>query len=458
MSRFFSDFGPKATGQKVCIATTCYDSPDAGYVFSIQSSREALHKAGIQTAYLLLQGNCHVDDARNRIVQEFLHSDCTDLVFIDADVSWSASDLVKLCQFDRSVVGGVYPYRKEGKQDEIPARMLDGAEMDSEGLIEMEGLPTGFLRIRRHVLETLAHQSQSFMSDGRPFWLVFERTLIDGTRWGGDLNFCNRWRALGGKVFAAAEMVFSHVGVAPVKGSMAAILRKRNRETLRHVCAKVRANTHTLKDINEALAYMGNEWGAQADVLTLAIKYAREADGPIIETGSGLSTVLMAAASKYVVFCLEHDPLYVAKIRQLCVEAGTPNVGLCAMPLKDGWYDLDSFNGLPESFAFGLNDGPPRLLGDRMKFFDRIDCPLVVCDDANSYRDRLASLDAAVEHVTERAAIVRRKQCAPSSTWSTPSTDECPSIPSGSNKKTSKTAGRSKPSKQPKQKQSQLMN
>ena len=72
MSNLFYDEGEKATGQKVMLATTAYDTTAPGYVFSIQRSRAALDKANIQSAYLLLSGNCHVDDARNIVVQNFL--------------------------------------------------------------------------------------------------------------------------------------------------------------------------------------------------------------------------------------------------------------------------------------------------------------------------------------------------------------------------------------------------
>jgi hypothetical protein len=98
MSNHFYDEGEAATGKKVLLATTCYDKTAASYTFSIARSREALHKEGIQTAYLLLQGNCHVDDARNSVVRDFLESDCTDLVFLDADVDWEPADLLQLCK------------------------------------------------------------------------------------------------------------------------------------------------------------------------------------------------------------------------------------------------------------------------------------------------------------------------------------------------------------------------
>lgn len=413
MSRFYSDDGAQATGQKVCLATTCYAGLDAGYVFSIQGAREALHHAGIQTAYLLLQGNCHVDDARNRIVQAFLGTDCTDLVFLDADVSWRNDDLVKLCQYDKDIVGGVYPYRRPDKREELPARMMDGAVVDDDGLIEMEGLPTGFLRIRRSVIEAMLPGARSFEDENGTNYLLFERTLINGTRWGGDLNFCNLWRALGGKVYAATEMVFDHAGIHSEKASLASVVRKRTKLTLRHVANKVRAGKHTVRDLTEAIEYMGNPWGAREDVLAIAIRLAKEADGPIIEAGSGLTTILMAAVTDQTVYCLEHDPVYAAKLRQMCVEAGVRNVGLCHVPIRDGWYDLHGFNGLPDHFALGLNDGPPRLDGDRMNFFRKLSCDVVICDDADDlrYRERLKEraeeFGWTLDHLTERAAVMR---------------------------------------------------
>ena len=412
MSRFFQCEGDKPTGRKVCLATTSYGNPDAGYTFSIASSREALHKAGIQTAYYLLQGNCHVDDARNRVVQAFLASDCTDLAFLDADVTWGAETLVKLCQYDRQIVGGVYPYRRENS-NELPARLIDGAPIEDDGLIEVEGLPTGFMRIHRSVFERLMEGAKSFQTADGPQYIFFERTLINGTRWGGDLHFCNSWRAVGGKLYADPEMALGHVGETTTKSSMAAILRKRNRLTLAHVVQKIRNGTHTLQDLAEAFDYMGNKWGAKVDVLAIAIGLAKQADGPIIEAGSGLTTILMAAATDQTVYCLEHDPVYAAKLRQLCAEANVRNVGLCHVPLRSEWYDIDGFKGLPSRFALGLNDGPPRADGDRMKFFGRLACDVVVCDDADdpAYRGQLVTkadeLGLSFDHPTPRAAILR---------------------------------------------------
>ena len=58
------------------------------------------------------------------------------------------------------------------------------------------------------------------------------------------------------------------------------------------------------------------------------------------------------------------------------------NVGLCYAPTQDFWYDIWKFD-LPNKFALGFCDGPPRFFGTRMKFFQHIAprCTAIVVDD-----------------------------------------------------------------------------
>ncbi len=422
MSQLFQDDGPKATGQKVCLATTAYDSPEASYAFSIQRSREALTAAGIQSAYFLLSGNCHVDDARNCIIQEFLLSDCTDLVFLDADVSWTPDQVVRLVQHDRDIVGGVYPFRRQDTHQagDMPVRMLAGAEV-RDGLLEVEGLPAGFMRIRRQPIETLAADAPHFKKKGSATEvpLLFERTLEEGTRWGGDLNFCNKWRRAGGKIYVDYEMRLGHTAKIVLMDSLGSAIRRREGATLRHVVEKVRLGTETFGDLTEAANYIANPFGAIEDVLALCVKLARKATGPIIEAGSGLTTVLMAAATDQKVYCLEHHGLYAAELRQFAAEAGVTNIALCIQPIKDGWYDLsDVIEDLPDHFALGLNDGPPRQVGSRMEFFDHFGdrCETIIVDDADDpgYAEALkgwaAKNDRRIDFIAERAALIRQQE------------------------------------------------
>lgn len=426
MSNLFLDHThAELTGvQKIMLATTAYDNPDASYTFAIQRSRAALEEAGFLTAYLLLSGNCHVDDARNRVVQEFLETDCTDLVFLDADVSWQPQTLVELVSYDCDVVGGVYPYRREGEQTKInmPVIMIPGEITANEhGLIQVAGLPTGFMRIRRRVLETLTRDAKRYWNHGdrrSEVPILFERSFENGVRWGGDLNFCRKWIGAGGTIWAAPEMYLGHTAKTIIRDSLGAALRRQGGETLRYVAERLAAGSMAPELFTEARKRMNNTYGALEDVLVLCAIMARKADGPIIEAGSGLTTIIMAAVSEHPVYCLEHDPIWAAQLGEMIAESGVSNIGVCLCPIKDGWYDLTDYEAeLPERFALGLNDGPPRALGSRMGFYGRFGhcTDTIIVDDADDRAYGTAIVEwcedneRRVDFIEQRAALIRHK-------------------------------------------------
>lgn len=409
MSAHWYDEGPRATGRKVLLAIPTYDRPDTSLTFALAQSREALSEAGIQSALLILEGNCHVDDARNSIVRDFLESDCTDLVFLDADVTFEPKALVQLCQRDKDMVGGVYPYRREGGET-MPCRLLEGGEV-IDGLREVEGLPTGFMKIKRHVLEKMCADRPWFFDKIYPTTLLFERSQPDAghNRWGGDLDFCRRWREMGGRIYADEELRLGHVAKVIVYDSLAAHLRRIMGQTLGHVIHRLRAGIETEEDYNEVFRYSGNNYAADAGVLALCTGIARKCAGPIIETGSGLSSVLMAAVTDQPVYSLEHLSHWGAQTLKWAEEAGVPNVGLCSAPLVDGWYDVEPFD-LPNKFAFGFCDGPPRMYGTRMRFFEVFGerCTVILVDDIKTDNNFALKVHAWAEAHDRTVTILGR--------------------------------------------------
>jgi len=406
------------------LATTVYDAPAPGYAFSMSKCREVLHEAGIQTEYVLLVGNCHVDDARNVVVQQFLLTKCEELIFIDSDVIWEPKELLKLCQYDVDFVGGVYPYRKEGLglKDDVPVGLLDGVlEPDENGLLEVHHLPTGFMRIRRHVIETLAKDADHHPNKNEQRSLVpilFQRTFIDNVRWGGDVHFCNIWRETGGKIYGACEMRLGHEAHSVSYDSLGAYLRRIKTETLKYMVEKIRAREIPVELLVEARRYAGNVGYAAAEGALMLCALSKS-DGPIIEAGSGLTTIVLAAANpEQTVWCLEHHPTWAMKTKELACEAGVFNIALCHQKIDNGWYDLSDLHELPEHFGLGLVDGPPRKdCASRMGFFlnfgKRTDT--IIVDDIEEpwYRRELEKWsrenDRSIDFVDERAALIRRK-------------------------------------------------
>lgn len=425
MSNFYQDDGLPANGrQKICLATTAYEDPAAAYTQAMQKTREALHKAGFLTAYYLLSGNCHVDDARNSIVHEFLLSDCTDLVFLDADIVWEPKELIKLCKHDVDLVGGVYPFRRddEKSKENMPVIMYPGqVEPDERGLIEVAGLPTGFMRIKRHVLETLAEDANKHWkrNDHRSMVpILFERTFIPdpekpktGGRLGGDLSFCKKWILKGGKVYADSTIHLGHVVRSVVWDSLGAALRRQGRETLKYMVDRIRHGEFDPMVFSEARKAYPNPWGALEDVLSMCSLLGKNAQGPIIEAGTGLTSIVLAASTKEKVFCLEHDPMWAMQVKKMASDAGVDNIDVRMCDIQDRWYVTPK--DLPSKFALGLNDGPPRRLGSRMGFFEHFgSTPEIICDDADDpgYGDALEKWcrdhSRRIDFI-ERSALIR---------------------------------------------------
>ena len=362
-------------------------------VCSLFESITLLDAAGVRMDFCLEAGNCHVDDARNSIVRQFLKTDCTDLVFIDSDVGWRSQDLLALVKYqDADIVAGVYPK----KQDDVdfPVFMEAGKEIwaREDGLIEVIGAPTGFMRIRRHVLEKLVetHKDRAFKGqgdqDGAFYHPIFERVIEAGRRWSGDYAFCRKWRALGGKIFVAPEMEFTHEGNKVWAGCLGDHLR--NKAGLFHpnVSNSIeRLKTGDINAIDALVAAWGNPFAATSELCFAAYNMAKRG-GNILETGSGVSTLIMALAGAKV-YSLEHDLHYLARTRKALDKFGLSNVELIYAPLKDYgefvWYSLPE--NLPDLFSGVLCDGPQRRYGRDGLFRllkDKIKGTLIV-DDAD---------------------------------------------------------------------------
>lgn len=110
----------------------------------------------------------------------------------------------------------------------------------------------------------------------------------------------------------------------------------------------------------------GNEsWSALDEYLRACIKDAYELRGPILECGSGLSTLLLgivAARCGTWVLTLENNAEWGAKVSAHLRNAGIRTVNVDVHPLKDYgeyvWYDPIRPD-LATKFALVVCDGPP---------------------------------------------------------------------------------------------------
>lgn len=137
-------------------------------------------------------------------------------------------------------------------------------------------------------------------------------------------------------------------------------------------------------DLLHDLVYgWGNEsWSGAYEFLHACIAQALRTRAPILECGSGLSTLLVGRVAQdtgATLWALEHEPAWRTRVDDALVRAGVRGATVCDSPLtrygEFDWYTVPP--SLPARFALVLCDGPPAatrggrygllpVLGDRL--------------------------------------------------------------------------------------------
>lgn len=165
--------------------------------------------------------------ARDEIAKNFLDSDADRLVYLDDDVSGDPGSLIQIARHDVDLCGGAYRLKQD--TEEYPVRWREGAANPVNGLIEVNGLPGGFMSVSRNVFEKMraAHPERKYSTWGTDYHGFFCMPYGGGE----DYRFCADWRALGGKVWLDPDLNLTHhAGSKSYPGNVGNWLRSQNKK------------------------------------------------------------------------------------------------------------------------------------------------------------------------------------------------------------------------------------
>jgi len=251
---------------KIFIGTPMYGGNCTGsYTKSCTDLAMICAANGITIKFYYLFNESLIQRARNYVVDEFLRSDCTHLVFIDSDIAFDPRDVLGLIAVQvadpekYNIVTGPYPKKTiawekvkaaadQGKADESPFE-LDQYTADyvfnpvnklasfniSEPLEIGEG-GTGFMVVPRETFDKYkaAYPEYSYKPDhartenfdGTNEIMAYFDCIIDpkSRRYlSEDYFFCQKAREAGMKVWMCPWMKLNHIGTYIFKGNMGAI-------------------------------------------------------------------------------------------------------------------------------------------------------------------------------------------------------------------------------------------
>ena len=249
----------KMQDPRIMIATPCYGGMiHEPYLRGLTSLVAQMSGSGLPIHLSTVINESLITRARNELVKHFMMTDCTHLMFIDSDIGFTPEDVLRLVAHDKDIVVGAYPLKglrwsnlEELKDctdvEEVRRRVTEyvvNFQFSSEenlragrldvvdGLIEVKDAGTGFMCIKREVIEKMIKAMPELEYKKEVRFLMNDKD--DGTRWAifdGEIDkedgrylsedylFCRRWQRLGGKVWLDPEIILTHMGTYAFQGN-----------------------------------------------------------------------------------------------------------------------------------------------------------------------------------------------------------------------------------------------
>jgi hypothetical protein len=228
---------------------------NGSYTVALLTAVGVFSQRGIAMQYAHMMNESLITRARNSLTKDFLASECTHLMFIDADIGFNPADIPPMVDADKDIICGIYPKKEINWVDvskavqagvspqELPnytgafvvntVNDVETLEGDFYEPLEIANGGTGFMLIKRKVFETLIGKVPTYHNDvfhavdtNRTVQVIneFFATSIDkdsGNRLlSEDYHFCKIARDAGFKVWAAPWARLSHTGTYIFNGQL----------------------------------------------------------------------------------------------------------------------------------------------------------------------------------------------------------------------------------------------
>ena len=204
---------------KVLIATPAHDGRlDVWYTTSLVNSVRVAQEEGIFLHPVFMSYDALVQRARNDLFRLAVEGDYDDMIFIDADLEWNPLWIMELLQRPEDVIGGTY--RKKTDDAEMYVVKTQNLEPNTDtGLIHVQGLGTGFLKLSKAAVTALWGSSQPYQNEGREGRMVCDIQIVDGQLCSEDVVLCQKLSALGFPLWLASHMTCVHIGTKKFYGN-----------------------------------------------------------------------------------------------------------------------------------------------------------------------------------------------------------------------------------------------
>ena len=213
--------------RRVLIGTPSYDGRiDVWFANSLVQTVKMAEKKGIFVHAIYTSYDSLVQRARNSLIKLAIDGGYDDLFFIDSDTEWEPEWFFNLLERPEPIVGGALIKKtdKEGYTVKLVDKKLKYSE--DKKILEVDGVGTGFMKVSKFAFDKLWETSDEYTSEGEKHRMVFDIKVENGDLISEDYVLCNKWTALGYKVWLDPTITCNHIGIKKFKGNFENFIKK----------------------------------------------------------------------------------------------------------------------------------------------------------------------------------------------------------------------------------------
>jgi len=214
-------------------------------ISSIISIRDILLQNGIGISIMWLRDSL-ITRARNKLVAQFLETNHTHLFFVDADISFTPDDFIRVLNLDKPVVTAPYPIKRDDKIEEgdfslgwcvnFPVGKYNFKDHEN-GYKLCDYAGTGFMCIQRNVFEIIIKKYPQIEYLTEVIVKLDENQTVQGKKeyaffdcgiqgqgiledknntkryLSEDFYFCALWQQCGGEIWTDITSKLKHIGI-----------------------------------------------------------------------------------------------------------------------------------------------------------------------------------------------------------------------------------------------------
>jgi len=207
--------------RRVMLGTPSHDGKvEVVYLHSVINTIKLCAQNGIEVLPFHICYESLLQISRNDIFKTAYMSQIDDLIFVDSDQEWQPEQFLRLLMHPVDFAG--CPVVKKGDAESYNIKCLKWPipRDKNTGLLEVDSIGTGFMRLSRRAIEKMWNMSEKYDSEkDKDNRNVFETKIVDGSFYSEDVYFCKKWLDSGEKIYLDDEMTCSHVGTKKWNGN-----------------------------------------------------------------------------------------------------------------------------------------------------------------------------------------------------------------------------------------------